>query len=575
MASIRHRIDLKAHPRVHTPSAFRLLWCLFFFLLIIPSSLLSKAQFNAGIGMYHCEPYSPDPIPDWFDREWVFKDYATISPGVTWPLNQRYKLGLRAYYHHRDYGFEYSKRDESIFSQYIDFPLSVIADFAGVEPYAGANLGIRINQIETTDIPSPLGYVNDMPKLIPAVHLGVRLPLEYSARLGLDISFHQDLVPYTRQLDRKVYQRRVVALLNGRFGKVPIKERHQKEIPQAVSDDNKPMDKTIIPDHIGLGFGFSAVSLQTPTFAPGDYIYKSKRTRYSMISNLGYNLSDKLMLTISPNLNTRSYTRMWNDHPNQKTSLVADYLDIPIMLHAQAIGTHWGLGLNTAFRVDPDREAKSFITGITTQAGFRLSERWGAYIRYTWDLQPYSQEWDIAKRQERFQAFLAVDLTNKPYPESSFEITSPDGRSKFFLNVGINSLRHEGMKRWITMYGCSIHQIGSNGWENGHNFSFGRWTAAKMDYSMSALRFLYQRTISWNYHRYGVYFAPGLGVDWGLRERDQEATKLIFNPLLCMEGGIRFKINSRANLEVGLRNINSAIYKSGVGLKASVNISVF
>lgn len=570
MALIRHRINQDAcagHKSLH---AAWLLWCLFFIHIFCPSPLTGKPLFNAGIGMYHCEPLSPDPLPDWFDREWVFKDYATISPGLTLPLNKHYKLGLRAYYHHRDYGFEYSKRDESIFSQYIDFPVSVIANFSGVEPYAGANLGLRINKIDTTDLPSPLGFENDMPKLIPALHFGVRIPLLSTAQLGLDISFHQDIAPYTKHFDRNVYQRRVVALLDGRFGKVPQHVKHS-----AKTYNGKVGGKTIRPDHIGLGLGFSAASLQTPSVSQEDISYTSKRTRYSIIPNMGYIINDKLMLSISPNINTRSYTRMRHDHPNQKTSLVADYLDIPIMLHAKAIGTQWGFGLNSAFRVDPDKEANSFITGVTTQAGYRLGERWGAYIRYTWDLQPFSHEWSISKRQERFQAFLSVDLTHKPYPESSFEIVPIDSKSRTFLNVGINSLRHKGMKRWITMYGYSIQQIGPKGWENGHNFSIGRWKAEKVDYSMAALRFLYQRSLSWNYHRIGVYIAPGLGLDWGLRDKDGDATELVFNPLLCLEGGIRFKFNSRANLEAGIRNINSAIYSTGPGLKASINISLF
>lgn len=563
-----------------------------FIILICATPLWSSdADFGLGLGIYHAEIHSRGEMPDAARKESVFSTFMSFSAELGFRVSDRLKVSLKPYYHSRNYSYESRYGgDFQLYGHYLDIPFSLSTRIHRTEVFAGPSLGVLLGShvLHDNDFNEPDGGWNDLQPIIPALHIGARLPANKSGSASMDVQYARDLIPFSSLWGRDTTQDRFAIHASYRFNRAPE--------GMGIQPDSLSLGLDGV--NVGIGLGFHSQALLTEGVHSYQYDPSYRRGRFIPAIDLSIPISQHLGIGICASQNIRSYTIA--DYQSYRDLIFrAGYWDFPLLLSVQADGVEYAAGPNlgiryfTHYHLESDgmqslpapesiKDAAKLIPGYTLHMRVPLKKAspWALNMMYSHDLQPFSRTHSLDKTQTRTAFYMSYrignnDLLTDLLPDA-YQDKYPLQKS---MNIGLAYSEVLGMKMWMPNMSTGKKHRFESGFGWGDSWFWGISVAGntKEAYGITFTRCKYQLDISWRHRFTELFVAPGIGMDIGILSDNSPGAWFPLLPygnlMLAREAGIRLHLSSRLALQASCEAINSVLFNDYPVFKLNLSFS--
>lgn len=564
-----------------------------FLIMFVFSSLplwAAEVDFGVGLGMVRGWSYSHDPKPTFFRSEELRRTYFSPALELGLPLSDRLKLSSKIHYARREFQFNHYTSNGVNFNHsgyYLNVPLSLGIKLRRWELFSGADFSFLVHDKVTGRNFEDDEELKDAKAFVPSLHIGTRIPLDKEDRLGLQLMYSKDLLPFSEPWERQMSQNRFACHLVHRYsrehGTKPfLQNQHMAETAKSMLSNLE----------IGIAPGFSLAHISSKK---EENLYDSidySRRHFSNMLELGYQIHPHLKVATAPYSSYRAYTHEYNPY----TSARSLYLDLPVMLNTTVSGMEFFAGANlalklrTRFKTDMHSgnnelpsDNKSFVPGICfgTAIPFKNNPRTAITALYTIDLLPFSEAYGIDKTHEKLSLNISYRFLK---PTSTKDLISQDGVARE-LAKGSFEIGNRWFGNEDRYYNMPYLRFGTtkrleNGFGQGTMASLATLKVESDGALLAMLRAQIHKRVSYAWGIFELYVAPDLGSEIGLAADSGGSGPMsegfafpFINLMVGWETGMRVNIYRPVSLIAFAEKQTSLLYHGplcfGLGLEYS------
>ena len=543
------------------------------------------ADLGVGIGLAHASYRTEGEFPDFASKVSYFRDFPTVFLEAGVPVSEILKLNLRIYPHSRNYSLvDYDDDGPQLMEYYLDMPLSLRARIGSLEVGAGAGVGYKFTHIGISEIHSidDIEECEDhLPTFMPSFNVGARVPLGKGEPTSLNLDYYQDLGPFSEAWGTKVYHKRFLATLSYRFKNMSPRQDllPTQKIAASLGDTN-----------LAIGAGFHLASMKVERVPEETFeSINHKRGIWLPALEIGRKVHPWLELQTGISTNKRQFSIREYDDYEDRFSLEANYVDIPLIMRVKLYGVEMGAGptlsVLTAAKykrrgdLEPEHapyEAARLIPGASL--GFRYAKgRMGLNLYYCKDLTPFSENYHIDKYQDRYLCYLSYRLGQaEPLNDLLPRELARMQPSESHLFGGLKKSIWGGSAKISVVMGLDKVSRFPTGFGFGYRLSaaalrskFDEGEALSMLDLAAQARFSYKKGIG------ELWLGPGFGMGSGLAVTDAEYFPIFpfLVPKACVEAGVRVHVLRQVAVDLSWEQSSILFLMSGFGLGSTTTSS--